>query len=265
MLKAMSLLSTDRDFKAALPDELARARTMLEAERSRVAAVALFARKMSHDISNYVTVVRTYSELLLADLPAAGSGHADALEIHRASDALIDYMHRSLRFARTASARPGSINLDQVLNDVVTGNAASGRLRADFTSGASVRIDATWLADAMSELIANAAEASKADAPIHVRSWNESLSASIVDGGVPIDTGTWAVVEIADDGAGMGAELRMRALDPFVTTKIAERGGCRSFFHRRPRRFSSGGARGRQCLQQSLGNFVQWKHLCGRV
>src|SRR5437763_3131874 len=114
----MISLTSENASQPASAEELARARAWLEAERGRVAAQITFARRMSHDMSNYVTVVRTYSELLMADLPATGSARSDATEIHRAADGMIEYMHRMVRFARTANARLAVVPFDGAVNDV---------------------------------------------------------------------------------------------------------------------------------------------------
>ena len=203
---------------------MAIARTQLEAERARVAALALFARRMSHDMSNFVTVVRTYSELLLADLPPASATHADVLEIHRASDAMVDYMQRIARFARATTGRPSSVLLDEVVGDLLREPSTTHRIVGTVRSGATVSIDALWLNDALRELLANAREASPAGTTIHLNTWRQFVAAPMIDGGIPIDAGAWAVVEMSDEGLGFGAEGSRRMLDPFVTTKSGVRG-----------------------------------------
>ena len=215
---------TKTESRTATPAALAEARAALAEDRRRVAALALFARRMSHDMSNFVTVMRTYSELLLADLPPAGAAFGDVREIHRAADAMIGYINRIVRFARTTSAVPGALVMDEVVADAVKSSGFSDRLRVQLASDARVRVDALLLSDAVRELIANACEASPAGTHVVVRSWAESLTESMVDGGLPIDAGAWAVLEIADDGPGFPNEVASHLLDPFVTTKLAVRG-----------------------------------------
>jgi two-component system cell cycle sensor histidine kinase/response regulator CckA len=220
----MSIPNSAGDSLAARPEDLATARAQLEAERGRVAALALFARRMSHDMSNFVTVVRTYSELLLADLPATSATHADVLEIHRAADAMIEYMQRIAGFARSSSGRAATVVLDDVVGEVVREPSSQQRVREQLASKASVRIDASLLVDALRELLANAREASPAGATVHVTSWREVAAAPLVDGGMPIEAGTWAVVQFADEGAGFSSDANRQSLDPFVTTKVGVRG-----------------------------------------
>jgi two-component system cell cycle sensor histidine kinase/response regulator CckA len=220
----MSILNSAGNSSGAVAQQLATARAQLEAERTRVAALALFARRMSHDMSNFVTVVRSYSELLLADLPPASATHADVMEIHRASDAMIAYMQRIARFARATNGLPGAVALDDVVSDLIRTSSENARIAGTVASRATVNIDAMWLSDALREIVANAREASPAGATVRINTWRETLEAPIVDGGMPVDAGVWAVTEIADEGNGFAADGCRAVLDPFVTTKNGVRG-----------------------------------------
>lgn len=217
-------MTTTSGSRAATAAELHDARAALADEQRRARALALFARRMSHDMSNFVTVVRTYSELLLADLPTDGAVHADVQEIHRAADAMIDYMNRIVRFAHTAGARSGTLHLDDAVADIVQNSAHSRHMHMELSSGAQVQIDAVWLSDAVGALMANACEASPGASAVRVKTWRENIAHAIVDGSMPIEAGSWVVLQFEDDGPGFAEEVRLDALDPFVTTKQAIRG-----------------------------------------
>jgi signal transduction histidine kinase len=83
-------------------------------------------------------------------------------------------------------------------------------------------MDGVWLADGVGELVTNACEASTT--AIRVRSWREELTQPAVDADVPIEAGSWVVLEVADDGPGFASEVLLNAADPFVTTKNGLRG-----------------------------------------
>jgi signal transduction histidine kinase len=70
-------------------------------------AVVRFARRVSHDINNFSTVVRTYSELLLSDIDSSDPMHADIEEIHRAADATVVYVQRVTLFSRARNRLVG--------------------------------------------------------------------------------------------------------------------------------------------------------------
>ena len=237
----MIFMITTPERRAASPQELTEARATLAAERHRVRALSLFARRMSHDMSNFVTVVRTYSELLLADIPTDVAIHGDVQEIHRAADAMIDYMHRIVRFARSAAVDPGAFAFDDAIADSVRSSSFSDRVDMQLASAASVRMDAALLADSVRELIANACEASPAGSLVQVRTWTEHLPSTVIDGGMPIDAGNWTVLELADEGAGFAREILADALDPFVSSKQAVRGAGFGLSLARSAAWSGGG------------------------
>ena len=216
-------MNSGDSIRPASSEELVLANAEIEAEKNRVAALSLFARRMSHDLNNFITVVRTYSELLLTDLSPTSPMHADVLEIHNASEAMIEYVHRVARFARASAGKAGAVKLDEAVADIVREASAIYQVMARVQSGAVVHVDALWLADSLRELFTNAREASAPDDMIRVNTFRRVLDAPIVDGGVPISAGLWAVVEILDGGAGFPLANR-QSLDPFVTTKTGVRG-----------------------------------------
>lgn len=213
---------------AVPPDatELERAEANLAESHRRDAAVGLFARRTAHDLSNFITVIRTYSELLLSDHQPTDPAHADLLEIQRAADAMSEYLQRCARFARVGTAKPSSVSLDTLLSDLLrqAEGAGLGPFTEAFASAKPALVDQALLADALRELVANAREASPADMPITVRTFDRPIAITAIDGGVPIPAGHWSVVEIGDRGTGVDPQVSTAAFDPFVTTKHGVRG-----------------------------------------
>lgn len=202
---------------AAPSDEPAHAERLA---RQRQAALGLFARKMTHDLNNFATVVRTYSELLQAELPRGSSVHADATEIHRAADAMVAYLQRMVHFARATNARADVIDADAAAHEALqaftqsTHNSAELRLVLVGTTGVRIHVDRAWLTDTITALVCNAREASASHQTVTV-TLTMRASASIA----PL-----FVLTVADHGAGFETSVSANAEDPFVTTKRGERG-----------------------------------------
>lgn len=179
-------------------------------------AVAMFARKLAHDINNFATVVRTYSELLLADIPA-GPTRDDVSEIHRASDAMVAYLQRVARFSRTSSLRPTDLALLPIVQSVVAEFADAGTMAPVIcvgTTTAQVHVDQTWCRDVLRELVINAREAAPASTTVTV-SVSEFADATQTQ---------WTIVDVRDRGVGFPAAIAANAEDPFVTGKDGVRG-----------------------------------------
>ncbi len=174
-------------------------------------ALVRFARRVSHDINNFSTVVRTYSELLLSDLPEGDPMHADVAEIHRAADATVRYLQRVTQFSRVGNMRRLPTLVDDGITDACDVLAAElgGRIVEVDLGGGQIQADPSWWRDVMIELLRNAHDAAPAGSAIVVRS-------EVHDGTITVD--------VEDEGAGIPAELRANLTEPFVTSKQGVRG-----------------------------------------
>lgn len=174
-------------------------------------ALVRFAKRISHDINNFSTVVRTYSELLLSDIPESDPVHADIAEIHRAADATVQYLQRVTQFSRTVNMRRLPTSVDDGIADAQAALATELGERAVHVSGGGGQIhaEARWWRDVVIELLRNAHDAAPAGSAIVVRS-------AIQDAMVTVD--------VEDEGEGVPADLASTVTEPFVTSKQGIRG-----------------------------------------
>jgi signal transduction histidine kinase len=174
-------------------------------------ALLRFAKRVSHDINNFSTVVRTYSELLLSDIPESDPMHADIAEIHQAADATVQYLQRVTQFSRAGNMRRLPTLVDDGITDAQAALAAELGDRAVHVTGGGGQIhaDARWWRDVVMELLRNAHDAAPAGSTIVIRS-------AAQDGVVTVD--------VEDEGAGIPADLLATVTEPFVTSKHGIRG-----------------------------------------
>lgn len=174
-------------------------------------ALVRFARSVAHDINNFSTVVQTYSELLLSDLPASDPMHADVAEIHRAAVSTVRYLQRVTLFSRIAHMRPRPTPVSDGITQALAIFAAEHADRTvDVTGeGGVIHADAGWWRDVMTELLHNAHEAAPPGSTMVVRS-------ALHDGMI--------TVEVEDAGDGIPADLESTVTEPFVTSKQGVRG-----------------------------------------
>lgn len=174
-------------------------------------AMVRYARRISHDLNNFATVVRTYSELLLSELPADTPTHADVSEIQRAAESMVQYLQRVTRFARASGMRRTPVDVAAGIADAVDafGRQVSGRaVHADVTGNAHISADAIWWREILAELLQNAHEAAPAGTPVTVHAHA---------------TPTHVLVDVRDGGPGFPAALANLG-EPFVTGKTGVRG-----------------------------------------
>lgn len=171
-----------------------------------------FARKVSHDLNNFSTVVRTYSELLLADLPPDSATYADVAEIQRAAENMVQYLQRVTRFSRAGAMKRVPVDADAVAKEAVEAFATESPSRAlevRLAAGASIQADALWWRDVLLELLRNAHEAAPADSAVVLMSER---------------VGTDVRFSVIDEGPGFPEAVAVQAAEPLTTGKTGVRG-----------------------------------------
>ncbi len=174
-------------------------------------ALVRFAKRVSHDINNFSTVVRTYSELLLSDIPEGDPTHDDVAEIHRAADATVSYLQRVTQFARVSGMRRLRVAVDDGIADaqaLLATEQAERSLQVTL-GGGYLDADASWWRNVMIELLRNAHDAAPVGTVIVVRGTTD---------------GETVTVDVENEGDGIPTELLATITEPFVTSKDGVRG-----------------------------------------
>lgn len=229
----------ERERALALAEEQARERHRAEQAHREAEAVAIESQKLdavgqlaagvAHDFNNALQVIRGWNEIIAAD---------DSPEIRKAATTAIadagrqaaELSSRLLVFGRKELRTPRPLLLDEIVEAAMATLAsivpASVELRVDVEPDLAVFADRTQLQQLLYNLVLNARDAVEPDGEIAVRlrgaATAEGIGAEVPDE-APHGLG-WAVIEVVDDGAGMDAVTRRRALEPFFTTKGVGKG-----------------------------------------
>ncbi|MDN4630847.1 PEP-CTERM system histidine kinase PrsK [Sphingomonas sp. PsM26] len=158
-----------------------------------------------HDIKNVVSQL----SLLASNAQQHGSNPKFQAEMSRSLTSAVQKMNVLLSRLSPdrvlQSATPESIDVDRLIDTVVTGRVDQRSLSIGPRSGARARGDLEKLKLALDHLVQNAIEASPVDQPVVV-------SATSV--------GPHCVITVADNGVGMSADfIRKGLFKPFVSTK----------------------------------------------
>ncbi|WP_277970639.1 XrtA/PEP-CTERM system histidine kinase PrsK [Sphingomonas echinoides] len=158
-----------------------------------------------HDIKNVVSQL----SLLASNAQQHGSNPKFQAEMSRSLTSAVQKMNVLL--ARLSpdrvlqSATPESIDIDRLIDTVVTGRVDQRSLSIGLRSGAQARGDLEKLKLALDHLVQNAIEASPADQPVVVSATAENRQ---------------CLITVADKGIGMSADfIRKGLFKPFVSTK----------------------------------------------
>ncbi len=188
-----------------------------QAESQKLEAVGRLAAGIAHEFNNLHTAIRGNLQMLSTILPEAGPAYRTVQHTLRASSKAVDLTRQLLEFARPGQAVAVPIDLSRLLHRVETLIRPNlpARMHCVVDCPAQpvlVEADPAQLAHAILELCFNAREAMDAAGTIRI---GLGLDHRGPDGQV----GSWARIEVVDEGEGMDEETAGRALEPFFSTR----------------------------------------------
>jgi PAS domain S-box-containing protein len=193
----------------------------------RMEAVGRLTGGVAHDFNNLLTVVIGALDMILRSPDDAARrqkmGEA-ALAAARRGERLT---HQLLAFSRRQTLRPEPVDLNGLIRESepllrrAVGEAVEFRLKLR-RGGARVAVDPAQFEAAQLNLVVNARDAlAEQGGKITVQTMSCALDAGDV---TELAAGDYVCITVADNGAGMPAELIGRAFEPFFTTKPVGKG-----------------------------------------
>lgn len=207
-----------------LADEAAARLRALEELRhvDRLRTVGTLASGMAHELGTPLSVVA-----LRARAVARGAASGDAAQeagriIVEQTERMTTLIRRLLEFARRRPPRRADVDLQEVarrtvvlLDGLAKKRGVTVHLEEDGSTVA-VRGDALQLEQVLTNLIMNAIQASPAGLDVRIRVGSENVTPPPAVGG---SAGTFARVDVADQGSGISDDVLPRIFEPFFTTK----------------------------------------------
>ncbi|MCE9603107.1 MAG: response regulator [Gemmatimonadetes bacterium] len=201
-------------------------RVALEAQlrqSQKLDALGLLAGGLAHDFNNILGVVSGTAEMVISE--RIESPVEEMKEIRLASDRGAALCRQLLAFGRVDQARPEVLDVGGLARGVIPmlqrAVPFSVRLEAVHL-GAEARFsgDRAQLEIALLNLVVNSRDALPSGGTIRITTGTDVVGRSAAGVGADgIPAGVYASVEVRDDGIGMDEATRVRALDPFFTTK----------------------------------------------
>ena len=210
-----------------------------EAERERLQSQLAQAQKMesigrlaggvAHDFNNMLGVIMGHTELVLADLEPGHPLRADIEEISRAAGRSADLTRQLLAFARKQTVLPQVLDLNATVAGMLKmlGRLIGEDINLLWVPGADlwpVCIDPAQLDQILANLCVNARDAISGVGHVTIRTSMLTMSEDAEDRPQGFVPGSYVVIEVSDDGAGMASDVLAHVFEPFFTTKGVGRG-----------------------------------------
>jgi PAS domain S-box-containing protein len=215
-----------RDITERREAQLALQRTQEQlAQAQKMDALGQLTGGIAHDFNNMLMVVGGYTQFLKGRLTDAKDKRAvEAIEV--AASRAENLTRQLLTFSRRQPLNPSTVNLSECLDrfrDVLTATA-TGNIRLDIDVPADlwpVRIDVNEFEVAIINLLVNARDALSQGGFVRISGRNIAVHKN--DEPIALE-GDFVVIEVADNGVGIPANVIPRIFDPFFSTKETGKG-----------------------------------------
>jgi len=197
-------------------------------QSQKMEAIGTLAGGIAHDFNNILTVISSYSDMLL-DGEHSESDRADLEEISTAARRATALTRQLLTFSRRDVVRLEPVNI----NDVVGGMEGMCRrllmtnieliMKLDPSIGAVVA-DAGQVEQLVMNLVVNAADAMPDGGTLVVETKSAELDEGYGLTHADVKPGHYVMLSVSDTGVGMDAATISKIFEPFFTTKPVGRG-----------------------------------------
>ncbi len=198
-------------------------------QAQKMEAVGQLTGGVAHDFNNLLLVIMGNLDLLGRAVAGNERLSGFVATAYKGATRGAQLTSQLLAFARRQMLRPERRPINELINEFdvlatrMLGETVNVVFALDPDAGAC-EIDSAQFGSALLNLVVNARDAMPGGGALTIRTGNLTLDAAMAARYADAQPGTYAVVEVADTGTGMPAEVVERATEPFFTTKEAGRG-----------------------------------------
>lgn len=195
---------------------------------ARLQAVGALAGGIAHDFNNLLSAITGSAEAALARAPD-GAAAPELRQVMESAGRGAALVRQLLAFARQQALRPKVVDLNLAVTSMgdLLKRLLGGRVKLTMEleePARRVRIDPTQLDQVIMNLALNARDAMPEGGAMRIGTGHAVVLQPEALGSETLPPGRYALLEVADAGAGIPEEVLPRIFDPFFTTR-RERGG----------------------------------------
>ena len=215
--------------RARTEDTLRQTEAQLQ-QSQKMEAVGRLAGGVAHDFNNLLTVIRGYSELLLARLDPGDATRKDMEEIKKAADRASGLTRQLLAFSRRQFVAPKAVDLNALVanmdgmlrrllgEDIIELCAELGQ------DVGGIHADPGQIEQVIMNLSVNARDAMPKGGRLTIETRNLTIDKQSRRNPVGLEPGAYVMLAVRDTGHGMDAETQSHLFEPFFTTKEKGKG-----------------------------------------
>lgn len=202
-------------------------------QTQKLESLGVLAGGIAHDFNNILTIILGHCYVANGEIDPEMSYRAHMLKIEAAANRAADLCQQMLTYAGKSMLVQTRVNLWLLVEDIVKllQSAINKNVKVDLCLNRDVpeiNGDVSQIQQIVMNLIINAAEAIGANnGTIRVSLDKIRVAEGSFDTcylGDPIVAGSYALLQVSDDGCGMDQETQQRIFEPFFTTKFTGRG-----------------------------------------
>ena len=198
-------------------------------QSQKMEAVGRLAGGVAHDFNNVLSVILSYSDMLLGGMKSDEPMRDDVQEIRKAGDRAAALTRQLLMFSRQQVLKPRVLdlnellaNMDKMLQRILGADVALVSLPAEQLG--RVRVDPSSIEQVIMNLVVNARDAMPTGGQLTMETRNVVLDETYAHEHLGVVPGPHVMLAVTDTGTGIDKVTLARIFEPFFTTKEQGKG-----------------------------------------
>jgi PAS domain S-box-containing protein len=199
------------------------------AQAHKMEAIGRLAGGVAHDFNNMLQTILGYADMLLDDTDPAHPSREALEQIQRAGLRSADLTRQLLAFARKQTVAPQVLDMNAAVADLLT--MLQRLIGEDIDllwhpcdQPCRVKIDPGQVDQILANLVVNSRDAIVGNGKITIETGHTEFDAEYCRHHPNFLMGSYCMLAVSDDGAGMDRSTAEQAFEPFFTTKEPDKG-----------------------------------------